>query len=255
MRILVSNDDGVNAPGINILAKHLSTIADVTIVAPLEERSATGHTISLDVPLRVVEIEKNKFGCSGYPADCSLLGFAHILKNKPDLVVSGINRGANLAQDIYYSGTVAAAREASFHNIPSIAISTVVDMFSLSEAEIHFDTAAEFVTNFIKADAWKHINPLSLLNINVPNISSNEVEGVEVTKLGFRNYSEKILEREDSKSRPYYWVGGTYEGFKPIIGSDCVAIDQNKISLTPLNLLDFSTDEKDKWSKIITEII
>ena len=128
MEILISNDDGVYAEGIKSLRKSLSQIGNVTVVAPLEERSTTGHTLTLDHPLRLIELEKDIYGCSGYPADCALLGVIHLFKEKkgrkPDLVVSGINRGPNLGQDTYYSGTVAAAREAVFHGVPALSVST-----------------------------------------------------------------------------------------------------------------------------------
>ena len=136
MNILICNDDGVYATGIKKLRDSLKEIANVTVVAPLEERSTTGHTLTLDHPLRIVEIEENVFGCSGYPADCSLLGVAEIMKyQKPDLVVSGINRGANLGQDIFYSGTVAAAREAAFRDIKAIGVSSVIGLGSENEVD------------------------------------------------------------------------------------------------------------------------
>src|SRR5690606_11886896 len=123
----------------------LDQIGDVTVIAPLEERSTTGHTLTLDHPLRLVEIERNVYGCSGYPADCTLMGLAHVMKeNKPDVVISGINRGANLGQDIYYSGTVAGAREAVFHNVPAIAVSLVVD-FQKGHEQPHYEVAANTV--------------------------------------------------------------------------------------------------------------
>lgn len=245
MKILLSNDDGVYAPGIRIVHKILKTIAEVTIVAPLEERSATGHTLTLDSPLRLVEVEKDIYGCSGFPADCALVGIAHLMReSKPDLVISGINKGANLGQDVFYSGTVAAAREAVFRDIPAIAISSVVDFLSPApkgEDDEHYLTAALFLRDLIRAKGHELLTPLSLLNINVPNLLREKVSGVDLTYPGFRHYSQEILERRDFKGREYYWIGGIYKGFEPLKGSDCQAVEEKKISLSVLN---FSREHK-----------
>ncbi len=236
MKILICNDDGVYAPGIKALRKSLSEIAEVIVVAPLDERSTTGHTLTLDHPLRLVKIEQNVFGCSGFPADCALMGIAHVLKSsRPDLIVSGINRGANLGQDTYYSGTVAAAREAAFHGIRSVAISSVVD-FSRSTKPSHeyYETAAEFMKNFILSKTHEQIPQKTLLNINVPNTAREKIKGIKATEVGFRNYSEEILERDDFRGRKYFWIGGIYKGHDDIEGSDCNAIADDSISISPL---------------------
>jgi 5'-nucleotidase len=250
MKILICNDDGVYAPGINALRKELEQVADVTVVAPLEERSTTGHTLTLDHPLRVVEIEKNVYGCSGYPADCALLGLAHIMKNdRPDLVVSGINRGANMGQDVYYSGTVAAAREATFHNIPSIAVSSVVDFQSPKPAVEHFQTAGEFIKEMIKERIHEKLQRNTLLNVNVPNRLAKDLNGVRVTELGFRRYSEEILERRDFRDRRYFWIGGVYSGFDPCESSDCHSTEEGYVSVTPLNLISSESPDYNFWAK------
>lgn len=255
MRVLICNDDGVHAPGINVLKDVLSEVADVTVVAPLEERSTTGHTLSLDNPLRLIEISKDVYGCSGFPADCALMGLGHVMKNdKPDLVISGINRGANLGQDIYYSGTVAAAREATFHNIPAIAVSSVVDFLSKVPTKDYYETAANFVKELLLNNVVSMIKPMHLLNINVPNISQKDIQGVEITDLGFRHYSEEITEREDFRGRKYYWIGGIYRGHFGKAGSDCFSVEQSKISLSPLNLLNQVADKSDEWSKFINKL-
>ena len=199
MKLLISNDDGVYAPGIKSLYKTLGKEHSTFVVAPLEERSTTGHTLSLDNPLRVVEIdpEANIYGCSGYPADCTLMGFGHLMKERPDLIVSGINRGANLGQDIYYSGTAAAAREGVFHGIPAIAVSSVCDFTKGPEHPIYFDTAARFINELLKENITELIAPFHLVNINVPDTSWEEIKGVKLTHLGLRKYSEEITERKD----------------------------------------------------------
>ena len=130
MLVLISNDDGIHAPGIKALVKAIEDIADILVVAPLEERSTTAHALTLNRPLRLAKIQENRYGCNGYPADCIILALVHLLKNrtKPDLILTGINQGGNLGLDIYYSGTVAAAREGAFHGIPAIALSTTVEI-------------------------------------------------------------------------------------------------------------------------------
>lgn len=254
MKILISNDDGVHAPGINTLRDELSSLHDCFVVAPLEERSTTGHTLSLDNPLRVVPIdeEKNIFGCSGFPADCTLMGFGKLMKEKPDLIVSGINRGANLAQDVYYSGTVAAAREGVFHGIPGIAVSSVCDFNLGPEHPIYFDTAAKFIQKLLKhVDILDLIRPFHLVNINVPDCPLEELKGVKVTKLGLRRYSEEITERKDFRGRSYYWVGGVYRGFEGDEETDCFTVDKGIVSVSILNLLGGPAEKLDEWHHLM----
>lgn len=250
MRILLVNDDGVHAPGIKALKNSLDSLGEVIVIAPLEERSTTGHTLSLDHPLRLVEIEKNVYGCSGYPADCTLMGLAHVMKeHKPDVVVSGINRGANLGQDIYYSGTAAGAREAVFHNVPGIAVSLVVD-FQKTHERPHYDVAGEFVRKVLSAGLHKELAPLQMLNINVPNIEKPKT--ALMTTLGFRRYSEEIAARDDFRGRPYFWVGGVYEGYSGGDGTDCQSIELGHVSVSLLNLLEQSSEELGKWAQKVS---
>ncbi|MEK6624735.1 MAG: 5'/3'-nucleotidase SurE, partial [Bdellovibrionota bacterium] len=149
LKVLLSNDDGINAEGIQILMRELSAVAELYVVAPLRERSTSGHSLTLSDPLRIVEMSKNTWGCGGFPADCVFMGLGHLARNVQfDAVVSGINRGANLGQDVYYSGTVAAAREGAFHRVPAIAVSSVIDDLGPSE-EIHYAAAAHFLKRFL----------------------------------------------------------------------------------------------------------
>jgi 5'-nucleotidase len=195
----------------------------------------TGHTISLDTPLRMREIEPNVHGCSGYPGDCVMMGLGHICKdNKPDLVIAGINRGANLGQDLYYSGTVAAAREASFHGVPSIAISLAAD--ELTE-DYHWESACHVIKELLKENIHQMIPELSLININVPNLPLKEIKGMKFTSIGFRDYSENVEERVDTRKRKYYWVAGSFRGHYDFEGSDCMAIDQKYVAVTPHQLI------------------
>jgi 5'-nucleotidase len=255
MNILLVNDDGVHAAGINILKETLSEVANVYIVAPLEERSTTGHTLTLDHTIRISQLNEKVYGCSGFPADCTLVGIGHVFKKilnntKIDLVISGINRGANLGQDIYYSGTVAAAREAAFHGIPSIAVSSCMDFRRVKNEIDNYYTASNFIKYLVKSNVVSIIHPMTMLNINVPWKSVNEILGNKVTKVGFRKYSEDIDEREDFRGRKYYWIGGTYNGFDEFEDSDCMAVENNFISISPLKLYDYGVSQIELNQKV-----
>lgn len=252
MNILIVNDDGVHAPGIKALRQALLPLGRVVTIAPLQERSTTGHTLTLDHPLRLEEIEEDVYGCSGYPADCTLMGLAHVMKEyKPDVVVSGINRGANMGQDIYYSGTAAGAREAVFHGVPGISISLVVD-FQASHEPPHYDIAGEWARRVIQAGWHRELAPLEMLNINVPNQAHNS--GARITRLGFRRYSEDIAARDDFRGRPYFWVGGVFEGHEGSDDSDCRSVELGYVSITPLNLLGHGSDELGKWTHKVSKL-
>ncbi|MFZ8933541.1 MAG: 5'/3'-nucleotidase SurE [Bacteriovoracaceae bacterium] len=254
MMILLSNDDGVHAPGIRSLYEHLKDDFDVYVIAPLEERSTTGHTLSLTNPLRLVEVEEKVFGCSGYPADCVLMGLGHVLPKRPDLVISGINYGSNLGQDVYYSGTAAAAREGVFHGVPGISVSTTTNIGQSKRKEPWFETAAEFVHKLVKNEVHTHIDELTMLNINVPNMPTAELAPTKVCPLGFRNYSEAIEKRMDFRDRPYYWIVGDYLGSGPQEETDCHVLENNSISFTELNLLHKQSDSTKKWRKFISNL-
>jgi 5'-nucleotidase len=251
MNIVLTNDDGVNAPGINILRETLSEIANIIVVAPLTERSTTGHTLTLDTTLRLEEIAENIYGCNGFPADCSLMAIGHLFKNpqskyygqKIDLLISGINRGANLGQDVFYSGTVAAAREASLHGIPSIAVSSCMDFRNPDKNNQHYYSASNFIKTLVQSNISKNIAPMSLLNVNVPWCQESEILGTRVTKTGLRKYSEEIEERIDFRGRKYYWIGGIYKGFDPFPDSDCQAIEDKMISVAPVKLCDYGRSQ------------
>jgi len=230
MKILISNDDGIRATGIKFLREELSKKNKVITIAPNQERSSCGHGITLGDPIRVEKLGDDIYSCTGYPADCILIGLGNICKDdKPDLVVSGINHGANLGQDRYYSGTIAAAREAAFRGIPSIAVSLVTQ--NLKDLE-HFETASEFISTLVDQNIQDLIPRNSLLNVNVPNLPLAEIKGVRYTSLGFQNYSEEVIERVDGRGKTYYWVGGTYRGYEQIEGSDCVEVYNGFISIS-----------------------
>jgi 5'-nucleotidase len=236
MKILLSNDDGVHAPGIRTLFKELTPHYETTMIAPLEERSTTGHSLSLDKPLRLERLENGIYGCSGFPSDCVLMGLGYLMKNdRPDLVISGINRGANLGQDLYYSGTVAAARESAFHRVPSIAVSLAFDKVN----EIHrYETAAEFIRLCVELEMHKFIPPMTVININVPNVDFRDLKGARLTEIGFRKYSEEIHARTDARGREYFWIAGIYQGHGENPQSDCQAVEEGLVAITPQSLID-----------------
>jgi 5'-nucleotidase len=235
MNLLLANDDGVIAPGIRALYLELKQNFNPIIVAPLEERSTTGHSLSLDKPLRLEQLESNIFGCSGFPADCVLMGL-HVLQNsRPDIVISGINRGANLGQDLYYSGTIAAAREAAFHGLPSIAVSLALKNLN---GHHFYETAAKIVSMCLELKLHQNIPKLALININVPNLDFSEIKGFKLTKIGFRRYSEEVHARIDTRERNYYWIAGQYLGFNGEPDSDCQVVEDGFVSITPHYLVD-----------------
>ena len=256
MRILISNDDGVYAPGINTLYKTLAKEHEVFVVAPLEERSTTGHTLSLENPLRVLKIEDNEdvFACSGFPADCTLMGIAHLMQNRPDIVVSGINRGANLGQDIYYSGTMAAAREAVFRDIPAIAVSTVCDFNQGPEHPIYFSSAANFILKLLREDILSIFPKLHVLNVNVPDVKESDLKHPVLADLGMRYYSEEISPRKDFRGKEYFWLGGVYKGHCETQGTDCVAVDNKHVSVSLLNLLGKKAEKLDEWERLLKNL-
>lgn len=237
MKILLSNDDGVYAHGLEVLYKKLKKLGQVTVVAPLEEKSTTGHSLTIHKPLRVRQLDNGFYGVSGSPGDCVYIGIREVLKGMPDLVVSGINRGANLGQDVYYSGTVSAAREACILGLPSIAVSTDVDYKKeKTEKQIHFETAALQVLKILKKINYKKIPRYTLLNVNVPDLPMSQIKGLAYVKQGFRHYSGTILKRIDHRGRPYFWIGGQYKGFLNQPNSDCLLVSQGFVSVTPIQL-------------------
>ena len=241
MRILVSNDDGVLAPGLKVLAQALKPLGRVVVVAPLEEKSTMGHSLTLHKPLRIHEMAKGFYGINGSPADCVYMAIREVLGGMPDLVVSGPNRGGNLGQDVYYSGTVSAAREACILGIPAIALSVDVQHGGakkrLTPAPVRYDTASKILVKMLRQGGLLKSAPKhTLYNINVPNVPTGAVKGVRFTRMGFRYYSGSVVKRIDHRGRPYFWVGGQYKGFDNVKGTDCEAVASGFVSVTPLRL-------------------
>lgn len=237
MRILLSNDDGVHAVGLKALQRELKKIGEVWVVAPLEEKSTTGHSLTIHKPLRMIPMGNQFYGVSGSPADCVYLGIRQVMRKLPDLVVSGINRGANMGQDVYYSGTVSAAREACILGIQSMAVSLSIDFKEAQdEDELHYVSAAKVAVKILrqlrKSPAPKH----TLFNLNVPDLPLGRIRGVKLARQGFRFYSGGILRRRDHRGKDYYWVGGQYKGFRKDDDTDCSAVEARYASLTPIKL-------------------
>lgn len=229
-RILVSNDDGHFSEGIRALADAMSELGEVWVVAPDREQSATSHSLSLFRPLRMVEVRERWFSVDGTPSDCSYLAINHLLKETPPtLMVSGINHGANLADDVTYSGTVAAAMEACLLGIPSVAFSLV------SRNQFDFTHAAKFAQAFVTEMLRQQIPPKTLFNVNIPG--GVEPKGYQVTKLGKHSYGNDVVEKDDPRGRKYYWIGGTSFSHEDIPGSDVNAVFRDRVvSVTPLYL-------------------
>jgi len=227
-RILVTNDDGIYSEGIRKLAAALEAVGDVTIVAPDREQSAASHALTLNHPLRLLQLEPKAWIVDGTPTDCVNLGVLKLMKDdRPDLVVSGINFGPNLGDDVTYSGTISAAFEGALLNIPSIALSALVgENFS-------FDRCAEFAASLAQRVLEGERDPAIILNVNFPLGTFN---GVKVTKLGRRIYSEGVIERKDPRGRTYYWIGGGKPTWHPGTGTDFEAIEEGYVSITPLHL-------------------
>lgn len=248
MLILVSNDDGIYAEGIQVLAETLKKIARVVVVAPDREKSAASHSLTLHRPLRILNIKKNYYGVTGTPTDCINLGINMVCKPKrPDLIISGINHGGNLGDDVHYSGTVSAALEGAIMGIPSIAVSLV----SRFDRPI-FKPAANFAAKLAKVVLKNKLPPGIVLNVNVPNVHQNRLKGYAYCKLGKRNYGDVIVEKLDPRKKKYYWIGGDEVGYENIPGSDCNAILERKISITPLkvDMTDYPFLEKIRTWKI-----
>lgn len=228
--ILVTNDDGVYSPGIQMLAKRLRELDEVVIVAPDRERSAAGHSMTLHRPLLIEEVRESVYSVNGTPTDCINIAVKGLLKETPKLVVSGINKGPNMGDDVTYSGTVAGAIEALILNVPSFAL-------SLSAREnFRFADAAEVGVQVARMIMSNGLPKGTLLNVNVPNLPVADLKGTVVTRLGKRIYHQLTVERIDPRGKKYYWIGGGEPEWEHESGTDFDAIDRGMVSVTPLHL-------------------
>lgn len=234
MNILISNDDGYLAPGIRSLAQHLKRVADITVVAPERDRSGASNSLTLDSPIRVNPTdESGVYRVDGTPTDCVHLAITGLLDENPDMVVSGINAGANMGDDVLYSGTVAAAMEGRFLGYPAVAVSLVSRGGHQFE---HFDTAAKVAVELLERIKSHPLPSDTILNVNVPDLPLDELQGFEATRLGHRHKSEPVIKSSDPRGRPIYWVGpaGAEQDAGP--GTDFHAVRQGRVSVTPLKV-------------------
>lgn len=227
-KILISNDDGIHSEGIKALARAMKPLGEVYVVAPDRERSASSHSLTLYHPLRVEEVAKNWYAIDGTPTDCVNLAVNGILKERPALVIAGINKGPNLGDDITYSGTVSVAMEGTLLGVPSIAMSVT------AKKDFNFRPAAEFAKRLAGFVLKNGLPKDTLLNVNVPN--TEDVKGHRITKQGKRVYGDAVVEKTDPRGKKYYWIGGDDLGFVHSKDSDFQAISDGYISVTPLHL-------------------
>jgi len=226
--ILVTNDDGIREPGLAHLVDALQALGEVQVYAPETQQSAVGHGMSLHRPLRVRNVSENWHMVDGTPTDCVMLAVRDLLGRRPGLVVSGINPGANLGDDVTYSGTVAGAYEGMLQSIPAIAVSNV------SYDPKHFESTAQCARRLAEYVLENGLPADLALNLNVPDLPYDELKGVAITRMGRRHYEDDIVKRHDPRGRTYYWIGGSQPGHHPEPGTDFEAIEQQRVSLTPL---------------------
>lgn len=232
MKILLSNDDGYRAEGIRHLADAMGGVAELTIVAPERNRSGAGHSLTLEAPLRVFEVEPSVFYVTGTPTDCVHLAISGLFDFEHDMVVSGINDGANLGDDVLYSGTVAAAIEGRFLGLPTMAVSLCTETGSGR----HFASAGRIARELVDHLMRSPLHASMILNINVPDRPYAEIKGVRATRLGNRHRSEAVVRMQDPRGRPIYWVGPAGAGQDAGPGTDFDAIANGYVSVTPLQI-------------------
>lgn len=232
MKILVSNDDGYRSEGIRRLRDALAPLAEVTIVAPDRNRSGASNSLTLDVPLRVFEADPDVYYVVGTPTDCVHLAISGLFDYEHDMVVSGINDGANLGDDVLYSGTVAAAIEGRFLGLPTIAISLCTE----NNSGRHFETGARVAYQLVSQLLRKPLQRALILNVNVPDVPYEQLKGFRSTRLGYRHRSEAVIPAKDPRGRPVYWIGpaGSQQDAGP--GTDFHAVAEGYVSVTPLQI-------------------
>lgn len=230
MRILLSNDDGYLAQGLQTLAQALADYAEISVVAPDKNRSAASNSLTLELPLRAQRSENGFIRVDGTPTDCVHLAITGLLEHEPDMVIAGINHGANLGDDVLYSGTVAAATEGRFLGFPAIAISLT------AAYPKHFDTAAQVAVTLMQQIINKPLPKDTLLNVNVPDVALADLKGYQVTRLGQRHKAEAVIKAQDQRGRDIYWVGPPGSAQDAGEGTDFYAIKTGYVSVTPLQL-------------------
>ncbi len=231
MKILLSNDDGINAPGLQILRRHLTKWAEVVVVAPDRNRSGASNSLTLERPLHLFSHGDESYSVDGTPTDCVHLAITGMLSDDSEIVISGINAGANLADDVLYSGTVAAAMEGRFLGLPAIAVSLVCQ----ENHCLHFESAATAVEKILQRLQQHPLQRDTILNINVPNLPWQQIRGFKVTRLGHRHRSESVVKMRDPRGKEIYWVGAAGKADSGEEGTDCCAVENGWISVTPIH--------------------
>jgi 5'-nucleotidase len=227
--ILITNDDGIHSAGLQALADRMQSLGRVAVVAPDRERSAIGHALTLHTPLRAEEITDGRWAVSGTPTDAVSLGIQELLQEKPDLVISGINKGGNMGDDLTYSGTVAAAMEATLMGVPAMAVSLAGQSFKYQD----FSAAASIACHLAKTILEHGLPADTFLNINVPD---GAFHGIRLTRQGKRIYEDAVVQNRDPRGRSYYWIGAGSLGFQDLEGTDFHAVHNGYVSVTPLHL-------------------
>lgn len=234
VRILLSNDDGIEAAGLSALGRAVEGMGEVWTVAPATEQSAKSHSFTMHEPLRVKRHEERRISVNGTPADAVYLAMHGLLPQKPNLVLSGINRGSNLGTDVHYSGTVAAAREAANHDVPAVAFSLHLGHDTGQVAL--WDTAIAVVREVLDRVSRHGVPPMTVLNVNIPNRPLAELRGVRTATMSHRRYETLVRESVDLRGQPYYWIGGPHLWFSGDEHADGPLCDQGFVTLTPLAL-------------------
>ena len=230
MRILLSNDDGYQAPGLKALAEALATVAEVVVVAPDRDRSGASNSLTLETPIRAYTMDNGFIRVEGTPTDCVHLAITGLLDQEPDMVVAGINAGANMGDDVIYSGTVAAATEGRFLGFPAMAVSMS------SHTPEHYETGAQIALQLVERLKNKPLAPESILNVNVPDLPLAEIKDMQITRLGHRHKAEPVVKELDPRGRPIYWVGPAGPAQDAGPGTDFFALRNACVSITPLQV-------------------
>ena len=247
MKILISNDDGVYAAGISILATELAKIAEITVIAPDRNRSGASNSLSVQIPVRVQQLSNGFYSVTGTPTDCVHLAVTGLLDTTFDMVVSGINAGANLGDDVIYSGTVAAASEGRMLGLPSIAVS-----LAGKDPQEHYNTAAVVARQVVEYLRAEPLPPATILNVNVPDVPLEELQGFELTRLGKRHQAQPAVRAVDPRGYPVYWIGASGNEEDAGVGTDFHSVNINKVSITPIHIdmTDYNAfTQMQDWSK------
>ncbi len=230
MHLLLSNDDGINSEGLKVLAKALSPLGKITVVAPSRDHSASSNSLTLDAPIRAYSATENWYSIEGTPTDCVHLAITGLIEDEPDIVIAGINMGANLGDDVIYSGTVAAAMEGRFLGLPAVAISAT------SRRPCNLSVCAKVSHEIISKLATKQLPQDLIINVNIPDVPKHEMRGMKTTRLGSRHKAEPVIKSFDPRGKPIYWVGAAGPEQDAGPGTDFHAVKNGYVSVTPLHL-------------------